>query len=215
MAGDIDMLAVSFDVSVSVRRVRGRSIFVSSAASTPRLSIDDWTERALALVMDEGVGAIKINRLCRELGVTKGSFYWHFADLDAFLAAVAEKWCAQTRLALSSLADLDALPPLERIRAMGLRLIDDRSQKVERALRDWSRDDAAVAAVIVEADQFVFGLVQAALLELGHTAAEARMRAGLLVYAGIGFAHGEASLPKPTDEDIEDLIGFLSGEVNR
>jgi AcrR family transcriptional regulator len=186
---------------------------VTASSASSRLSIDDWTERALALLMDEGVGAIKINRLCKELGVTKGSFYWHFADLDAFLAAIAEKWCTETREALRSLSELDALPPLERIRAMALRLIDDRSWKVERALRDWARDDAAVAAVIDEADQFVFGLVQAALLELGHAEQDARMRAGLLVYAGIGFAHGQESLPQPTPEDIESLIVFLSGEA--
>lgn len=186
-----------------------------SAPASSRLTVDDWTTRALALLMDEGVGAIKINRLCKELGVTKGSFYWHFADLDAFLAAIAEKWCAETREALSNLSELDALPPLERIRAMALRLIDDRSWSVERALREWAKDDAAVAAVIVEADQFVFELVQAALLELGHSEQDARLRAGLLVYAGIGFAHGQDSLPQPTAEDIENLIAFLSGEAQK
>ncbi len=184
-----------------------------TASASPRLSIDDWTERALALVMDEGVGAIKINRLCKDLGVTKGSFYWHFADLDALLAAIAERWCAETREALSNLADLDRLPPLERIRAMGLRLTDERPWSVERALREWATGDERVAAVIVESDQFVFELVQAALLELGHSADGARMRAGLLVYAGIGFAHGQNSLPQPTADDIENLVAFLAGET--
>lgn len=184
-----------------------------TTSASSRLSVDDWTSRALALLMEEGVGAIKINRLCKEIGVTKGSFYWHFADLDAFLAAIAERWCAETREVLSGLADLDRLPPLERIRAMALRLIDERSFKVERALREWARDDDKVAAVIVEGDRFVFELVQAALLELGHGAEDARMRAGLLVYAGIGFAHGQNSLPQPTADDIENLIAFLSGEA--
>lgn len=186
-----------------------------SGVGSSRLTVDDWTERALALVMDEGVGAIKINRLCRELGVTKGSFYWHFADLDALLVAIAGRWAAETREILSGLTELEGLPPLERIRAMALRLIDDRSWSIERALREWAKNDAVVAAVIVESDQFVFGLVQAALLELGHTEQDARLRAGLLVYAGIGFAHGQASLPQPTEDDIENLVQFLSGEAGR
>ncbi len=188
---------------------------VGSGVGAGRLTVDDWTERALALVMDEGVGAIKINRLCRDLGVTKGSFYWHFADLDALLAAIAGRWAAETRQILSGLAELEGLPPLERIRAMALRLIDDRSWSVERALREWAKGDAVVAAVIVESDQYVFELVQAALLELGHTEQDARLRAGLLVYAGIGFAHGQASLPQPTEDDIESLVQFLSGEAGR
>lgn len=188
----------------------------ASRAQVPassRLSVDDWTERALAIVMEEGVGAIKINRLCKDLGVTKGSFYWHFSDLDALLAAIAQRWAAETREILSSLGELQGLPPLERIRAMALRLIDDRSWSVERALREWAKGDAVVAAVVVESDQFVFELVQDALLELGHSAQDARLRAGLLVYAGIGFAHGQASLPQPDAEDIENLVAFLSGEA--
>jgi hypothetical protein len=42
-----------------------QDVTVTSTASsgTGRLSIDDWTERALQLLMDEGVGALKIARL--------------------------------------------------------------------------------------------------------------------------------------------------------
>ncbi|KQY60155.1 hypothetical protein ASD11_11790 [Aeromicrobium sp. Root495] len=178
-----------------------------------RLSLDDWTERALALLMDEGVGAVKISRLCRELDVTKGSFYWHFSDLDALQEAVAERWCTQTRELLQQLAGLSDLPPAERLRSMTMRLVDDRSWSVERALRDWARTDAKVAEVIAESDQFVFGLVRSALEDLGYEPATARMRAGLLVYAGIGFAHGQSALPKPSAEDIDDLLDFIAGDA--
>lgn len=177
-----------------------------------RLSLEDWTERALALLMDEGVGAVKIARLCRELDVTKGSFYWHFSDVDALQEAIAERWCAETRALLQQLSGLGDLPPADRLRTMTMRLVDDRSWSVERALRDWARSDAKVAEVIAESDQFVFELVQSALVDLGYSAAAARMRAGLLVYAGIGFAHGQSALPKPTAEDIDDLLAFIAGD---
>lgn len=181
-------------------------------ARAPRLGVDDWTARGLALLTQEGVGAIKISRLCSDLGVTKGSFYWHFQDLESFMSAVAQRWCAETGEALRGLVELDRLPPLERIRAMALRLVDDEWWSVERALREWAHSDPDVAAVIVESDRFVFGLVQSALEELGHSADAARLRAGLLVYAGIGFAHGQQSLPRPTEDDIDDLVAFLAGD---
>jgi AcrR family transcriptional regulator len=183
------------------------------ATGAARLSTEDWTTRALALLVDEGVGALKVARLCRELGVTKGSFYWHFADLEALKKAVADRWCAQTRATFSEMAALDDLPPLERIRIMAAQLVDDRSWGVERTLRDWARSDEQVAATIAESEQHVFGLVQQALVQLGHDARNARMRAGLLTYAGIGFAHGQQSLPKPTLEDIDDLVAFLASEI--
>jgi AcrR family transcriptional regulator len=187
---------------------------VTSTASsgTGRLSIDDWTERALQLLMDEGVGALKIARLCRELGVTKGSFYWHFADLEALRTAVAKRWTDKTRAELEQLRELGDLPPLERIRIMAAGLVEDRAWNVERTLREWARSDASVAATIGESEQYIFGLLQDAFLELGHPTGAARMRAGLLTYAGIGFAHGQASLPRVTMDDIDDLVAFLSKE---
>ena len=178
-----------------------------------RLSLDDWTSRALDLLIEEGVGALKVARLCRELGVTKGSFYWHFTDLDALRKAVADRWCDQTRQALEQTSSLTDVPPLERIRMMSAGLLEERSWKVERTLREWARSDPQVAATIADSERHVFGLVDDALRELGHSEKDARLRAGLLVYAGIGFAHGQQSLPRPTMADLDDLVDFLSSDI--
>lgn len=176
---------------------------------TGRLSATDWTDGALELLRTDGVAALAINRLCEHLGVTRGSFYWHFADLGALKEAVTERWCADTRAALDSFASIDRLPPVERLRAMTLRLLDDGSASVERALRAWARTDERVAGVVAEADLAVFGSVQGALVDLGRGPEEARVLAGLLVYAGIGFAHGEAGLPRPTVAEVDRLLGLI------
>ena len=75
------------------------------------MSADDWAARSLEVLKDEGIGAVQINRLCAEFGVTRGSFYWHFADLDALKEAIAARWCAETRTALEALSDLAPAPP--------------------------------------------------------------------------------------------------------
>ena len=46
-----------------------------------RLAVDDWIQAGFALLADGGPNALRIDRLCERLGVTKGSFYWHFTDL--------------------------------------------------------------------------------------------------------------------------------------
>ena len=122
----------------------------------------------------EGIGAVQINRLCAEFGVTRGSFYWHFADLEALKTAIAARWCTETREALEELSGLHHLPPRERLRVMTLRLIEDTSWSVERALREWARTDSDVNDVIAESDLFVFSVVEGALLELGLPQADAR-----------------------------------------
>jgi AcrR family transcriptional regulator len=56
------------------------------------LSAADWTEAALAALARGGLPAVAVEPLAKELGATKGSFYWHFADRPALLQAALELW---------------------------------------------------------------------------------------------------------------------------
>lgn len=165
--------------------------------------------RALELLMAEGVAEVKISRVCSDFGVTKGSFYWHFDDLDSLKEAIATQWCAGSRRMLGELSGLATLPPRARLHAMTTLLIADRSWSVQRALRDWARYDQQVAASIAERDAFIVDLVRRSLEELGASCRQARMRAGLVVYAGIGFAHGQSELFNPDLGGVDDLVEFL------
>jgi AcrR family transcriptional regulator len=51
------------------------------------LSVDYWIQAGFAIIAEEGMQALKIDRLCQRLGVTKGSFYWHFDDMPAYRSA--------------------------------------------------------------------------------------------------------------------------------
>ena len=79
-----------------------------------RLSADDWVRAALDTMVDEGIGGVKIQRLCDRLGVTKGSFYWHFADRDALVAAALAVWEQQSTEARISALDADPDPVARR-----------------------------------------------------------------------------------------------------
>jgi AcrR family transcriptional regulator len=57
-----------------------------------RLSTQDWEHGALELIAEQGVGALAVEALARRLGVTKGSFYWHFRNREALLHAALERW---------------------------------------------------------------------------------------------------------------------------
>src|SRR5512145_1401917 len=59
---------------------------------TGRLSADDWAAAALDLIAEQGVAAVAVEPLARRLGVTKGSFYWHFPSREALLSAALERW---------------------------------------------------------------------------------------------------------------------------
>ena len=58
----------------------------------PALSPERWFEAAQEILVAEGMEAIRIDRLCQTLDVTKGSFYWHFPSRAAFLADFLQHW---------------------------------------------------------------------------------------------------------------------------
>jgi len=60
--------------------------------SRTQLSAHDWTNAALRALADGGVAAVRVDVLARGLGITRGSFYWHFTDRDALLQAALEQW---------------------------------------------------------------------------------------------------------------------------
>lgn len=57
--------------------------------STPLLSTDLIRDAALELIDTDGLAALSMRRLARQLGVQAGSLYSHFANKDAVLDAVA------------------------------------------------------------------------------------------------------------------------------
>lgn len=61
-------------------------------AGKPRLGARDWTDAGLKALEEHGYPAIRADRLAATLGVSRGSFYWHFPDVDAFEAALIARW---------------------------------------------------------------------------------------------------------------------------
>ena len=83
------------------------------------LTADDWVQAGYALLASDGMRALKIERLCEQVGATRGSFYWHFTDMKGYRAALVASWNAFLEQDRRSLAELEDLPPREAtIKAM-------------------------------------------------------------------------------------------------
>jgi len=75
-----------------------------------RLTADDWAQAALEAVAEGGVAAVAVEPLATGLGATKGSFYWHFANRDALLAAAVDLWERRNTDAVIAGVEADAEP---------------------------------------------------------------------------------------------------------
>jgi AcrR family transcriptional regulator len=73
----------------------------------PTLTASDWAEAALQLIAEKGLGALTVRSLAARLGVTKGSFYWHFAGRSELLAGALARW--EQRATTETMTALDAV----------------------------------------------------------------------------------------------------------
>jgi len=158
-------------------------------AGAGRLSADDWIQAGYAILADDGLKALKIDRLCSRLCVTKGSFYWHFKDMASYRAAVSGAWAELRDQDRSHFFGLGHLPPRERLAQMMSSLVGERQWTLERAMREWARTDPSVAQTVHAADHLVLSAVRRAFLDAGFDADDAEVRANATFAAGIGFLH--------------------------
>src|SRR5688572_18482898 len=61
-------------------------------AAEPPLGRKDWIDAAITMLAEDNVEALRVDTLAEKLGVTKGSFYWHFKGREDLLWAVVEAW---------------------------------------------------------------------------------------------------------------------------
>jgi AcrR family transcriptional regulator len=151
-----------------------------------RLDADSWVRAALKLLAEQGIDGVRVEVLAKQLGVTKGSFYWHFADREALLDAMLSHWRRRATLAIIERLEAAHEPPNERLRHLiGLAFRAPRSaegERIELAVRLWGRRHARVLSTLQEIDTLRLRYIARLFAEQGVDMAEATTRA-ILVYS--------------------------------
>jgi AcrR family transcriptional regulator len=157
-----------------------------------RLTAQDWIDFALEILAREGADALKADVLARKLKVTRGSFYWHFADLDAFHARVIAHW--RERLTEAVIADIARHDtPRRRAAALLTRAFGHRNQ-LELRMRAWADTNAQAARALADIDRRRCRYIAELLVEAGLARPQAATRAQLLYWTYLGAALGRSKL---------------------
>jgi AcrR family transcriptional regulator len=165
--------------------------------AAPRLTVDDWIRAGYSLLAEDGLQSLKIERLCERLGVTKGSFYWHFEGMAGYRSALIESWAQQRGEEHQVYEQIRDLAPREQLSQMMVALVNPRHWKLERTMREWARTDTSVAASVDAADRRVLKRVRQTFVDLGFSAQEADLRAFTTFAAGVGFLQIAGSKTHP------------------
>jgi AcrR family transcriptional regulator len=181
---------------------------VSELDMTDQLSVDDWIDQGVKALAKGGFTTLKADPLAKAMGVSRGSFYWHFADLGAFHAAVLKRW--RDIAAEQIIADVEAdhgTDPLRSLlrRAFGARL------DLERAVRNWAAFEPAAQAAVRAIDRRRLDYIEGLLGKDGLTPALAQARAQILYWTFLGFALSGATFPAARLQAVlDELLQMVS-----
>jgi TetR/AcrR family transcriptional regulator, transcriptional repressor for nem operon len=91
-------------------------------------------DAALKVVREKGYTAARVEDVCRAAGVTKGSFFHHFASKEDLALAAAAHWSEVTSALFAAAAYHDLADPLDRL----LAYIDFRKALVRGELHEFT-----------------------------------------------------------------------------
>ena len=182
----------------------------------PRASLtpDDWIKGATVQLTDAGIDAVRVDVLAKTLGVTRGSFYWHFKDRDDLLRSVLHAWRdAATEQIIVRFERKHADPRLLLKELISLPFRGrsaQRAARIELAIRAWARRDAMARQAVDEVDERRISYHAQLFSSLGFDIPEARARAFALyayeVAESILSNQGSASQKVERCELVERLL---------
>jgi AcrR family transcriptional regulator len=179
-------------------------------AKPARLSAEDWALAALDLIAESGVSAVAVEPLAKRLGVTKGSFYWHFPSRDALLVAALERWEVMEQEAV--FGKLEAISdPRARLRDLFLLVAHELKPHIIYSELLKALDHPAVQPVLSRVSQRRLDYLTASFRQAGLTRVEAQHRARLTYAAYVGFLQLSLQLAQPRlhHDEFEAYVGHV------
>ena len=146
-----------------------------------RLSRNDWLQHAMETLRSEGVGGLQVEPLAKSLGVTAGSFYWHFKDRQNLLDAVLDHWTERMVTALNEHAPKFPGDPKTRLLSLIEEIeLQDRG-RYELAVRVWAFTDKRAQRAVKTVDRKRLDYVGGMFREMGFQGDDAVVRARLMM----------------------------------
>lgn len=177
------------------------------------LQRSDWIQAGVEALAQGGVDAIRVEVLAKRLGVSKGSFYWHFRDRADLLEAVVDEWERVTTSIIQAV-EVTGGSPVERLQEL-FHTVTESSLSFHRAvkaLHAWAARDPVIAARVAKVEQLRIAYMTRLFERCGFGPAGAKWRAEVayLIYLGwmdqAGRATEESMPPSPFDERLTTML---------
>jgi AcrR family transcriptional regulator len=184
------------------------------------LQPEDWIQAAFSQLSSHGVETVRVEILARNLGATKGSFYWHFKDREELLARMLFHWEDQEVRWLEEAAGLPSGAAARWARFVA-RCADPGRARLEAALYAWSRQDERVAGRVAAIETKRRAHIVSVLRHVGFTLSAAEKWSEVAWLVCLGWIDKTTRDPefrpdrRELDEFLSPLILAASAPVHR
>jgi AcrR family transcriptional regulator len=189
---------------------RGARDMVRKTPENSRLTREDWLLAALDVLNERGVDSVKVLPLSKALGVTRGSFYWHFKDREDLLQQTLSYWeseltdtVIQYTLALDGSAE-------EKLRNVVSIVLHQSMDRYDTAVRAWSLFDSFALKTLKRVERKRLRFLTKLLSQSGLGQDIAPLRARFLYgYLMRGVSVGSRRTRPEIDRDINQCLEFI------
>jgi AcrR family transcriptional regulator len=162
------------------------------------------------VLIASGIERVKVLPLSQRLGVTTGSFYWHFADREELLTELLDDWKATNSKGF--LESVAASPdPHEQFDRLVDIWIHERgfSSAYDSAIRDWARVTPKVETVVRAVDEHRIEHLRCIFSAMGDPEPDDIVRARITYYHQIGYYALQIVLPLEQRELLKPVYTRL------
>ncbi|UTW02268.1 TetR/AcrR family transcriptional regulator [Amphritea atlantica] len=152
--------------------------------TTQKLSREEWINAATQVLATSGIDQVRVDKLAKQLKITRGSFYHHFTSRNDLLVSILDKWRLRATEAVIARIQSGSNDPVEQITTlMNLPITGKRSfegASVEISIRAWARRDKLARSAVEEVDKYRLSFINSIFTNLGHTSDRAEDLANLV-----------------------------------
>jgi AcrR family transcriptional regulator len=181
------MLAVWPTVDMCVKLPMLRPM--DTPPSRQRGSKDLWLNAAYELLISEGIGAVKVMSLAKELNLTRTGFYWFFKDIAELHSAMVQRWESQNTATLIARCNAEASNICDALFNLMDCWLDPRlfDARLDLAIRNWARIDTGLQQRLTDADSRRIDAVANMFTRHAFSKEQADVRSLTVIYTQIGY----------------------------
>jgi len=153
----------------------------SKTNNIKRVSKDEWLIKALDALASCGVEAVKIERLAKELGISRSGFYWHFKNRQDLLDHLLDYWVREYTGIVTDNPEVIKLDPKKRLLTTMEMIRDKHLTKFDLAMTSWARSESKIRKVVNKVVKMRLDYLRTIFAELGLKGDELEMRTRLFV----------------------------------